>query len=247
MWFCYNTCFLKCELRTKIIPYFLGHFGWKSRFATVSSDQTCRIYMINSGENLLTLVFNEGLTSVSLNPSSWHLFTGSDSGSIRQYYLKENHRSVSQHIDDKSSLSFIGHKKKIVCLALNASSTILASGSEDNFVFIWEIQSRQILKKIEHKSSLTNIKFIPDYKNFFVENFKPNVVLKNLQRSHDGSTDFIISKMQSEDIEFDEIDEMKKLLQNNEELMLENRKLRAMNKQVYEAALSIREKYKTEI
>lgn len=235
---------LKCIFRNKVIFNFLGHYGRKSRFATVSSDQTCRLYMLNTGENLLTLVFNEGLTSVSLDPSCWNLFTGSDSGSIRQYHLKKTHRSVSQHIDEKSSLSFIGHKKKIICLALNGTSSILASGSEDNFVYIWEIKSRQILKKIEHKSPLTNIKFIPDYKNFFIENFKPETVLKNLQRSHDGSTDFIIARMQSADVESDEIEEMKNLLQNNEELRQENRKLRAMNKQVYEVALSIREKYK---
>lgn len=152
---------------------------------------------------------------------------------------------MSQHIDDKSSLTFIGHKKKIVCLALNALGTILASGSEDNFVFTWEIKSRQILKKIEHKSPLTNIKFVPNYHNFFVENFKSEIVLKGLQRSHDGNTDFVVSKIQTDDLELDEMYEVQDISRNNEELVQENRKLRAMNKQVYEAALSIREKYKS--
>lgn len=179
-----------------------------------------------------------------LDAPCWQLFVGCDSGNIRQYNLKNPPRSLSQHIDDKSSINFIGHKKKIVHLALNAVDTILASGSEDNYVYTWEIKSKQILKKIEHKSPLTNIKFIPDFRNFFVENFKSEIVLKSLQRSHDGNIDFVVSKIQTEDLELDEMNEVCDILKNNEELVQENRKLRAMNKQVYEVALSIREKCK---
>lgn len=173
------------------------------------------------------------------------MFVGCDSGNIRHYNLKNPPRSLSHHIDDKSSINFIGHKKKIVCLTLNATGTILASGSEDNFVYTWEIKSRQILKKIEHKSPITNIKFIPDFRNFFVENFKSDIVLKDLQRSHDGNTDFVVSKIQTEDLELDEMNEVSDIFRNNEEVIQENKKLRAMNKQIYEVALSIREKCKS--
>lgn len=66
-----------------------------------------------------------------------------------------------------------------------------------------------------------------------------------MQRSHDGSTDFVVSKIQTEDLEMDEMNEVCDILKNNEKLVQENRKLRAMNKQVYEVALSIREKCKS--
>lgn len=181
---------------------------------------------------------------MTLDAPCWQLFVGSDSGSIKQFNLKNPPRSLSQHVDEKTSLTFIGHRNKVVCLALNALNSTLASGSEDNFVFIWEIKSRQILKKIEHKSPITNIKFVPDYANFFVENLKSEIVLKSLQRHHDGSTDFVVSRMQTEDIELDEVDRLHVTLRNNEELLQENRKLRAINKQLYVSALSIREKYR---
>lgn len=185
------------------------------------------------------------MTSVIFDAPCWSLFVGGDSGSIVEFNLKNPPRTLSQHVDDKTSLTFIGHKKKIVCLDLNATNSILASGSEDNFVYTWEIKSRQILKKIEHKSPITNIKFVAEYQNFFVEIFKPAILLKNLQRSHDGSTDFVVSRIQLEDIVLDEEDMSFDMKTNNEHLKQENRKLRAMNKQVYEAALSMREKYKT--
>lgn len=180
-----------------------------------------------------------------LDAPCWNIFVGNDLGNIKQFNLHNPPRTLSQHIDEKHSQTFIGHKKKIVCLALNAYNSILASGSEDHFVYTWEIRSRQILKKIEHKSPITNIKFVPDYTNFFVENFRPEIVLKTLQRSHDGSTDFVISRIQTEDIDLDESDWVHKILEESNELCQENRKLRAVNKQVYEAALVLREKYKT--
>lgn len=184
---------------------------------------------------------------MALDPPCWHLFVGSDSGSIKQFNLKNPPRTLSQHVDEKTSLMFLGHKRKIVCLALNVTNTILASGSEDNFVYTWEIKSRQILKKIEHKSPITNIKFVASYHNFFAENFKPEIVFKSLQRSHDGRTDFVVSRIQTEDIQLNESDMVQDIVRHNEELMQENRKLRAINKQVYDAALSIREKCKSHI
>ncbi|KAJ8957989.1 hypothetical protein NQ318_001991 [Aromia moschata] len=146
----------------------VGNFGKKSRFATVSNDQTCRVYNLLDGEALLTLVFNEVLTAVVFDAPCWHLFIGSNNGNINQYSLKNPPRTMSYHVsENKDRLAFKGHQKKIVCLEINSSGTVLASGSEDNFVFIWEIRSRQILKRIEHKSGITNIRFIMKYQNFF--------------------------------------------------------------------------------
>lgn len=218
---------------------FLGSFGHKSRFCSVSSDHTCRIYNLKDGDHLLTLVFNDILSSVIIDPPFWYLFVGSESGGIKQFRITSATSSTS-HVNEKTSLSFIGHKKKIVCLAINATNTILASGSEDNFILTWEIKSRQILKKIEQKSPITNIKFVPDYSNFFIERFKPEIVLKSLQRFHDGNTDFIVSKLQMEDMELDEDNTIRNLSEEKEFLLQENQRLRSINKQVYQVALSIK-------
>lgn len=198
------------------------------------------MYNLKDGENLLTLIFSEILTSVVFDASCWNLFVGENSGNIRQYNLRKPSRSLSQHIDNETSAIFTGHKKKITCLALNELGSLLASGSDDNFVYIWEIKSMQILKKIEHNSSITNIKFVIKYPNFFSQNFKPVIALNNLQRFHDSSSDFVVSRVQIEDIQLDKEDEVWNLIRNNEELVQENKKLRCMNNQIYEATLSMR-------
>ncbi|KAG5893098.1 hypothetical protein JTB14_024299 [Gonioctena quinquepunctata] len=221
----------------------VGQFGRKARFATVSSDMTCRMYSLLNGEPLLNLVFNDLLTNVIFDGPCWQLFVGTEDGNIRQFNLKNPPKTLSHHIDEKSSLTFSGHNKKIVCLALNISNTILASGSEDNFVFTWEIKSRQILKRIEHKGAITNVRFVKSYTNFSVENFKPQIILKSFERSADLSNDFSKSVIQTEDVEFSD-DELSLAKENTRnDLMKENRTLRIINRQLYNAAVEISKRY----
>ncbi|CAH1164739.1 unnamed protein product [Phaedon cochleariae] len=220
----------------------VGHFGRKSRFATVSSDQTCRIYSLLTGRSLLTLVFDDLLTSVVFDSPCWQLFVGTEKGSIRQFNLKNPPKTISHHVDEKSELTFIGHKKRIVCLALNNSNNVLVSGSEDHFVITWELKSRQILKKIEHKAPITNVKFVLAYKNFSVENFKPKIILKSLERSRDTNTDFVISQIQTEDIELSDEETSLSNEKIRSDLMRDNQKLRIVNRQLYNAAIMISKK-----
>lgn len=199
---------------------------------------------MSDGEPIVTLVFPDPLTNVIFDAPCWNLFVGSEKGAIRQYLLKT--RKSSTHHIDKSPLSFLGHSKKIVCLALNISNTVLASGSEDSFVITWEITSRQILKRIDLKNPITNIKFVLGYENFFRETVKAQVILKSLERSIDTDSMFSICRVQNEDIELsdDEYSQQKEV--SREELSKENVKLRIINRQLYEVALSIKRKHECE-
>lgn len=199
---------------------------------------------MSDGEPIVTLVFPDPLTNVIFDAPCWNLFVGSEKGAIQQYLLKTS-KSSTHHID-KSPLSFLGHSKKIVCLALNISNTVLASGSEDSFVITWEITSRQILKRIDLKNPITNIKFVLGYENFFRETVKAQVILKSLERSIDTDSMFSICRVQNEDIELsdDEYSQQKEV--SREELSKENVKLRIINRQLYEVALSIKRKHECE-
>nr|CAH7714119.1 unnamed protein product [Callosobruchus chinensis] len=235
--------YVKSDHSLPITDLHVGTFGKKSRFATVSNDQTCRLYNLLTGENLLTLVFDEPLFSVIFDACCWQLYVGGASGVVRAFNLQQPPRSVTHHVDKKISLTFEGHTKKVTCLALNSCNTVLATGSDDNFVFTWDIKSRQILKKIEHKAPVTNIKFVMAYENFFADVVKPRTVINTLGRNTDFGSDFKISQIQLEDIELSDDENSLENQKIRESMKKENTRLRVINKQLYNAALEIRKKY----
>lgn len=223
----------------------VGSFGRQSRLATCSSDHTVRLYTLSTGDLLLTLVFNDPLTSVIFDSPCWSLYVGTNSGVVKQYNLRTPPRTLNHHIEKEHCSDFAGHKGKIISLALNFSNSILATGSEDNFIFTWEITSRQILQKLEHKASITNLKFIPNYQNFFEQNLKSKTVVKALERSVDQDSDFTVSTIQNEDIQCSDDENSVEKESSRKRLEEENVKLRIINVQLYRAALEISKKYST--
>ncbi|XP_066257848.1 WD repeat-containing protein 18 [Euwallacea similis] len=220
----------------------LGCFGRNSRIATCSADHTARLYTLATGDLLLCLVFKEQLTSILFDSPCWNLYIGTTSGLVKQFNLKSPPRTLNHFVE--TTKDFIGHKNKIVALALNCSNSILATGAEDNFVYTWEIKSKQILQKFEHTASISNVKFVQNYANFHVQTLKPQVVIKSLERSieHD-SEDFVVSKVQTEDIDFSDDENGMQKEVTRKKLLKENVKLRIVNAQLYRAALEISKKY----
>ncbi|XP_044260136.1 WD repeat-containing protein 18 [Tribolium madens] len=217
----------------------VGNFGPKSRLATVSYDNTCKVYALSTGTLLLNLVFEHPLSAVVFDGPCWNLFLGQNSGKIQQFYLKEPPRGLEHHVKD--DLIFQGHDKRVTCLDLGIANGVLVSGSDDCFVFVWEIASRQILRRIEHKGAITNVKCVLKHDNFFVQNLKAKVVVKNFDRGLIQGDDFVLSKIQGYDI--DDEDDGEGTREDSSELKNENAKLRCVNKQLYDAAIQISRKY----
>ncbi|EFA05044.1 WD repeat-containing protein 18 [Tribolium castaneum] len=218
----------------------VGNFGPKSRLATVSSDHTCKIYVLSTGTLLLNLIFDSPLTSVIFDGPCWSLFLGHNSGRIQQFYLKEPPRGVEHHVS--GDLVFQGHSKRVTCLDMGAANGVLVSGSDDCFVFVWEIASRQILRRIEHKGAITNVKCVLKHENFFVQNLRAKVVVRNFDRGLIQGEDFVLGKIQQFDLDLEEgRDEGAKDVSS--ELKNENARLRSVNKQLYDTAIRISRKY----
>ncbi|XP_028139104.1 WD repeat-containing protein 18 [Diabrotica virgifera virgifera] len=217
----------------------VGCFGRKSRFATVSVDKTCRIYTLLTGELLQNLTFGECLNSVIFDSWFGSLFVGLENGDIRCYNLKEPVKSLTHHIDENTSLVFKGHIDRVVCLALNISQTILASGSLDCIVYTWDVRRNQILKTFKHSSPITNIRFVVSYENFFAETIVPEYAVKSLERNLDHSLDLVEPILQKADIEADKNDFKIRNDEKMREVIIENMTIRAANKQLFDTVLSI--------
>lgn len=198
---------------------------------------------MSNGDLLLTLVFNEPLTAITFDSPCWKLYVGTKSGLVRQYNLKNPPRTLNQHIDNEHCKDYVGHKGKIVGMALNFSNTILATGGEDHFVVTWDILSRQMLQKFEHNAPVTCLKFVQNFSNFHEQILKPRTIIKALKRNmEDDIDDLVISQVQSDDIEFS--DEENGVTKESFRVRLEreNVTLRVINSQLFNTALKISKK-----
>lgn len=60
---------------------------------------------------------------------------------------------------------FVGHRRQISCLQFNSDSSLLASGSFDNDVIIWDISADNgVCRLVGHQNAITDLCFIPDTK-----------------------------------------------------------------------------------
>ncbi|KAF5284188.1 hypothetical protein FQR65_LT00188 [Abscondita terminalis] len=179
----------------------ISPFSHQARFATSSLDNTCRIYQLSSGQLLLQLVWTEGISTFTTDTSFWNLFFGGCIGSLEQFSLTEPPKTTIHHVNDsENKLNFIGHTERITCLVLNITNEILVSGSEDKTVIVWNVDTRQMLKRLEHKSFVTNVGFI--FENILEER-KPKFVLNELQNIICTNNQMIkASAVQDDDIAF---------------------------------------------
>lgn len=182
---------------------YIGSFGLKARFATASSDHTCRVYNLLTGDTLLALVFDQEPTSVLLDAPGWNMFVGFSSGRIQQINLLKQG-------NQKQKIEFLSHTKRVNCLDLSFTGRILVSGSDDNVVCIWDIERQQALRIIEQKGPVTNLMFTFSCKNMLAQLYKPTVVIKPLKRKLDAENrgDYEVSVIQNQNVEFKDANEV---------------------------------------
>lgn len=171
-----------------VTDLWIGTGGMRAILASVSMDRTCKIYDIGSGSMLLSLVFQEMLTAVTLDRVEIGLFVGTSLGNIYHYRLQPQPRTREYHITDEDKLNnkFAGHTKAITCLAVSLDVQTLMSGSEDSNVITWNIQSRSLLKTLPHKGAITNAIFILTSHVMFDREAKLELITKNFQRMKDS-------------------------------------------------------------
>ncbi len=66
---------------------------------------------------------------------------------------------------DRSVYTITGHSKTVVSIAVSKDGKLLATGSADNAIIIWDANTYQLIRKIElHKGQVTTLDFSPDGK-----------------------------------------------------------------------------------
>ncbi|KAI3369194.1 hypothetical protein L3Q82_026149, partial [Scortum barcoo] len=147
-----------------------GLMGAQARVATASLDQTVKVWELSSGELLLSVLFDVEIMSVTFDPSEYFLFCGGSDGNIFQVSLcsQSLSRDKSFQSDSDGNQVFKGHREStdlhvlanvtltavrnlVTCLSVSMDGTLLLSGSHDETVRLWDIQSKQSIRCLAHK------------------------------------------------------------------------------------------------
>ncbi|ORZ04262.1 WD40-repeat-containing domain protein [Absidia repens] len=153
-----------------------------ARVYTSSLDFTVKLWDLATGELLTTFLFPKAVSCIAINPSETILFAacGNDIYSVDLYKRRQQQtynaaqslgglgkvEAVGVHSSSGASSSslgsmFSGHTGLIHSLSLSFDGTILISGSEDGNCIVWDVASRQSLRKFEsHKGPVSHVSCI---------------------------------------------------------------------------------------
>uniref|UniRef100_A0A8C7IGN2 WD repeat-containing protein 18 n=1 Tax=Oncorhynchus kisutch TaxID=8019 RepID=A0A8C7IGN2_ONCKI len=166
-----------CRHSLPITDIHCGLMGPQSRVATASLDQTVKLWELSSGELLLSVLFDVGIMSVTLDPCEYCLFCGGSDGGIFQVSLCSQVIGIRHSSDNEGNQVFKGHRKLVTCLSVSMDGTLLLSGSHDETIRLWDIQSKQSIRSINHKGPVTNALIIPAPANMFLPDSRPGIPL----------------------------------------------------------------------
>jgi len=168
--------------------------GSRPRLVSVSADHTCKIYDLQVGCLLLSLVFDKILTAVATSALDTEVYVGTDSGAILQFSLLSPPRQLEYHLGaEETTPVYCGHSKAVRSLSVSSSGALLMSGSADGTVKLWPIggKSQQCIRTLVHKGPVINAFFAPKPKQMFDNELKPSVTLNSFQTANSETSDCI--------------------------------------------------------
>uniref|UniRef100_A0A146L9R1 WD repeat-containing protein 18 n=1 Tax=Lygus hesperus TaxID=30085 RepID=A0A146L9R1_LYGHE len=150
----------------------------RSRVLSVSADFSCKIFEVASGKLLLSIAFPARPTCLALAPNETAVFIGNSEGGIFEVNLFDKSRKTAEYhqpTEDQDSV-FAGHEKQVSCIAVSRDSIYLISGSHDETVRVWHIESHQCVRKMSQRGAVTNLMFRVFSSWNFATGFKPPLV-----------------------------------------------------------------------
>lgn len=134
--------------------------------ASASADATVKIWDAATGAHLDTLVGHmAGVSCVAWAPDSNTLATGSDDKAIRLWdrVTGRPKTTTRRSAVARDMPPLKGHHNYIHCLAFSPKGNILASGSYDEAVFLWDVRAGRLMRSLPaHSDPVSGIDVSPD-------------------------------------------------------------------------------------
>lgn len=127
--------------------------------------------------------------AVTLDLSEYHMFCGGMDGSIFQVDLCAwpVQRDRTFQTERENGKVFKGHRNQVTCLSVSTDGSLLLSGSHDETVRLWDIQSKQCLKTMNHKGPVTNAFIVLAPANMLNPDGKPSAPLPKFSKHLHGT------------------------------------------------------------
>jgi len=138
---------------------------------------------------LLNLVFPEPLTSVTVDHLDTKLYVGTAEGNIYEFNLQSPPRTKEYHLTEANAKNkFAGHKGSVTTLSISLDGESLISGGNDENVLFWHIPSKQLIRTLPHKGTVTNAFFTLAPKAMFDKEVKLTLITNNFKRMLDNDS-----------------------------------------------------------
>uniref|UniRef100_A0A8C6QLD1 WD repeat-containing protein 18 n=1 Tax=Nannospalax galili TaxID=1026970 RepID=A0A8C6QLD1_NANGA len=160
-----------------------GFGGPLARVATASLDQTIKLWAISSGDLLLSVLFDVGITSLTMDLAEHHVFCGGSDGSIFQVDLCSTPGRVSVGLAPCTESNTFPHpRNQVTCLSVSMDGSVLLSGSHDETVRLWDVTSKQCLRTITLKGPVTNAAIVLAPPSMLSPDFRPSLPLPHFNK-----------------------------------------------------------------
>ncbi|XP_010633263.1 WD repeat-containing protein 18 isoform X1 [Fukomys damarensis] len=161
-----------------------GFGGPLARVATASVDQTVKLWELSSGELLLSVLFDVGVMAVTMDLAEHHMFCGGSDGSVFQVDLctRPAQRERSFQPEQDPGKVFRGHRNQVTCLSVSSDGSVLLSGSHDETVRLWDVQSKQCIRTVTLKGPVTNAAIVLAPVSMLSSDFRPSLPLPHFNK-----------------------------------------------------------------
>jgi len=158
--------------------------------ASGSSDETIKLWNVETGELIRTLVGNTGCVhSLNFSPNEKYLVSGSCDKTIKLWNVETG----------KLIKTLIGHISGVDSVNFSPDGKYLASGSWDNTIKLWNVETGELVRTLEgHTGYVRSVNFSPNGKYLASGSLDKTIKLWNIEtgeviRTFEGHTDDIRS------------------------------------------------------
>jgi WD40 repeat protein len=135
--------------------------------ASASDDKTVKLWDVASRREVATLRGHRGrVLSVAFSPDGTLLATGSGDTTIKLWDVRTWREAGTPKAWGWSPSTLMGHTEQIQALAISPDGKILASGSWDKTIKLWDVAARREVASLRgHAAPVICVAFSPDGKN----------------------------------------------------------------------------------
>jgi pre-rRNA-processing protein IPI3 len=137
---------------------------------------------------MTTIVFPAAVNALAIDPAERSIFVGTSASVINQFNLIQFQGGKYEAVGgdpshplqatESTQYEFRGHSTDVTALCLSFDGSLIISGDKFGEVFVWDIGSRQVLRKIKGQNGIlihgaTDMR--PNYQySYILETRRPN-------------------------------------------------------------------------